>query len=148
VHSISLAGRKLAFFNDSKATSPDASLTAVNAFARRSAIFIVGGYDKHVDLKGFTDALAENAGAVLGIGDTGQSILNAIATHTPTLPSERLRYTQTLPAAVHASLELARRDSTLTSVVLSPASASWDQYKNYEERGVHFATLAREGPQS
>ncbi len=63
VHSVTVgSGRVVKFYNDSKATSPDASMTALRAFDKGSAIFLVGGYDKHVDMSGFEEELGAACG--------------------------------------------------------------------------------------
>ncbi|MCL2646005.1 MAG: UDP-N-acetylmuramoyl-L-alanine--D-glutamate ligase [Phycisphaerales bacterium] len=134
--------RALHFYNDSKATSPDASITALNAFDPRTAIFLVGGYDKHIDLSHFEKLLAQRAGAVLGLGATGQAIVNNVK-QANTLPENRVTYVGTLEAALPLARDLALTTPTLTAVVLSPASASWDQFPNYEKRGETFTKAAQ-----
>ncbi|HVX86880.1 MAG TPA: UDP-N-acetylmuramoyl-L-alanine--D-glutamate ligase [Phycisphaerae bacterium] len=145
VHTLHIANRQIRFYNDSKATTPDASLTALDAFPpppSRSAIFIVGGYDKHIDLHPFAQALAEKAGAVLGIGQTGGTLIDAIRAATPP-SSTRLENAGTLEAAVAIAARWAKESPNLTAIVLSPASASYDQFPNYEKRGDLFIQLAR-----
>lgn len=134
--------RPIRFYNDSKATSPDASLTALRAFAPRSAIFLIGGYDKHIDMSEFVQALAAAAGGVIGIGQTGQALLDQVRA-AGGLSAERLAYAGALDAAVPLAASWARTDPALTSIVLSPASASWDQFPNYEKRGDLFIQIAR-----
>ncbi len=133
--------RTVRFYNDSKATSPDASITALYAFPPGTAIFLAGGYDKHIDLSAYEKALAENAAGILGLGATGQAILNTLK--NPTHTNGRIAYVNTLDAALPLALQWAARDEKISAIVLSPASASWDQYPNYEIRGDHFAALAK-----
>jgi UDP-N-acetylmuramoylalanine--D-glutamate ligase len=136
--------RRVRFFNDSKATSPDASITALEAFPPRSAIFIVGGYDKHIDLSAFEDLLAERAGGVIGIGQTGQAIISHVQQRESAMPPAI--YAGTLERAVRISREWAADPgSRIDAIVLSPASASWDQFPNYEKRGEQFSSLVRSG---
>jgi UDP-N-acetylmuramoylalanine--D-glutamate ligase len=149
VHTASVANRPLRFYNDSKATSPDASLTALAAFPPRSAIFLVGGYDKHIDLSEFTTALARSAGGVIGLGQTGQAMLDAVRAAAPEkggLPENRLAYAGTVDAAIPLAAGWAAADPALSAVVLSPASASWDQFPNYEKRGETFIAAAKALP--
>lgn len=143
VHTLQAAGKTVRFYNDSKATSPDASITAIRAFPPRTAIFLAGGYDKHIDLSAFEKELADRAGAVIGLGQTGQAILANVRQRTD-LPAERVAYAGTLQAAIPLAMALAAKGSDLSAIVLSPASASWDQFPNYEKRGDTFAALARE----
>ncbi len=152
------APRTLRFYNDSKATSPDASITALKAFAPGAAIFIVGGYDKHIDLSAFEKLLAQRAGGVIGIGQTGQAMVDQVKTAGVQCAGARIAYAQTLQQAMPLAVQWARavagdagstgegdRPALIEAIVLSPASASWDQYPNYEARGDLFASLARAG---
>ena len=153
VHAATLSGdsprttpRTIRFFNDSKATTPDASITAIKAFPPRTAIYLVGGYDKHLDLSGFEALLLERAGGVIGIGQTGGGIIARLqeagrAGGGPGL----LENAGTLEAAMGIATSWAAVPAHgIASIVLSPASASWDQFPNYEKRGELFARLARE----
>ncbi len=146
VHTQVLPGeRSVRWFNDSKATTPEASITALRAFAPRSFICIVGGYDKHLDMSDFVRELAERAGGVLGIGATGQSLVNQFVASGAVAPL-RAKYVQTLAAAVELAGQWvgdAGGVNELDSVLLSPASASWGQFENYEVRGAQFAALAK-----
>lgn len=158
--------QEVRWYNDSKATTPEASLTALRAFIARvtdesglekeskvrnetptGAIFIVGGYDKHIDMSGFEEMLARHAAGVLGIGQTGQTMVGQVASRRAgALP--RTAYVGTLAAAQQEAWkwleEWAKQGvQPLPAVVLSPASASWGQFQNYEERGEQFAKAAR-----
>jgi len=141
VHTQEVGGKKLRWFNDSKATSPDASITALKAFAPGTAVFIVGGYDKHIDMSEFEKLLAERAAGVIGIGQTGQAFVDHVAGHGK-IGAGRVAYAGTLDAAVGQAFAWAR-EGGIEAIVLSPASASWGQFTNYEERGERFIALAR-----
>jgi UDP-N-acetylmuramoylalanine--D-glutamate ligase len=141
VHTLPVEGvggeRVVRFYNDSKATSPDASITAIRAFDAHSGIFLVGGYDKHIDLSAFEGELTRRAAAVIGIGQTGEAILAGVGA------AVRKQYAGTLEKALVVAAEWAREMPTVTAVVLSPASASWGQFANYEKRGERFSELSR-----
>ncbi len=119
--------------NDSKSTTPEATLLAIEAMGDpRSVRVIVGGYDKGVDLA----PLAAMAGRVAGmyaIGAVGPAIVEA--------SQGRAKPSATLSAAVGDAFVAARAGET---VLLSPGCASWDQFDNYEQRGEAFSRLARE----
>lgn len=139
--------RILRFFNDSKATTPDASITAIHAFPPRSAIFIVGGYDKHLDLSEFENLLGRRAGGVIGIGQTGDAIIARIRQACAgALDAPLLDYAGTLDKAMARAQSWSTSNPRIESIVLSPASASWDQFPNYEKRGEWFAMLAKQPP--
>jgi UDP-N-acetylmuramoylalanine--D-glutamate ligase len=131
------------FYNDSKATSPDASITALKAFEPGAAVFIIGGYDKHIDLSAFESLLAERAGGVIGIGQTGEAMVQRVGDAGGSLATERRVYAETLEKALPLALAWAQETAGLTAVVLSPASASWGQFANYEKRGERFIEIAR-----
>jgi UDP-N-acetylmuramoylalanine--D-glutamate ligase len=127
-------------FNDSKSTTPDSSLKAIDALLSipgvdRSRIHLIaGGYDKGSDLTPLAQAGA-TLGGIYAIGVTGPRIL-ALAGG----PSESRVECQTLARAVHAALARVRPGDCL---LLSPGCASWDQYVNYEARGDEFVALVR-----
>ncbi len=141
------SGHSIYWYNDSKATTPAATLTALQAFPEKSFICIVGGYDKHLDLAELAAVLTKRAAGVLGIGATGRTIVD-LAAQTGLLPQNRLIYTQTLAAAVQQARHWLHSPdpffADVKNVVLSPACASYDQFPNYEKRGDIFTTLAKQ----
>jgi len=125
-------------YNDSKATTPQETIAALEAFPARKIIIIVGGYDKKIDLTPLNRVLAERAKAVITIGQTGESIAKGVETikagsHLPIV----VRAHQ-LPAAVNAAYELCQPGDNL---LLSPACASYDMFENYQQRGKIFTEL-------
>ncbi len=118
------------FYNDSKATTPEAAITALNAFPAGTTHVIAGGYDKKVDLSVFASALKARAKAVYLIGATAGLIRDAIGGGGPGVVMAG-----TLEAAVSAAADRVKAGEV---VLLSPASASYDQFRNYEERGEAF----------
>jgi UDP-N-acetylmuramoylalanine--D-glutamate ligase len=120
--------------DDSKGTNVDATAKSLEGFAPGSVLLILGGRDKHGDFAALAPLVARNARAILTVGEAAPLIERALAGRAAIIRCE------TMDRAVAAAAELARRGDT---VLLSPACASFDQYRNYEERGDHFASLAR-----
>jgi UDP-N-acetylmuramoylalanine--D-glutamate ligase len=115
------------FYDDSKATNPHATLAALAGF--ESVVLIAGGRNKDLDL-GLLVAGVGHVRAVVAIGESAGEIDAAFAAHRPVVHAASMR------EAVRHAAELAR---TGDAVLLSPATASYDWYRNYGERGDDFA---------
>jgi len=120
--------------DDSKGTNVDATARSLEGYAPGSVLLILGGRDKHGDFAALAELVRRNARVVLTIGEAAPVIEKALVGAAP------IERAQTMDAAVARAARLARPGDT---VLLSPACASFDQYRNYEERGDHFARLAR-----
>lgn len=139
-HRLQLAhqSRGVRFWNDSKCTTPEACLKAVEALGEHSADgakrvhLIAGGYDKKIDLSPIS-ALAPRLAGLYCIGATGASLAAAAG---PTAEA-----CGTLDRAVRSAAARARPGD---DVLLSPGCASWDQFINYEYRGNEFVRIAKE----
>ncbi len=119
--------RGIRCFNDSKSTTPEATLLAVEAFDDMDRVHLIaGGYDKGSDLAPIA-ALAPRLAGLHAIGDTGPSLLGQGAVLDATL--ER---------AVESAFAASRSGDV---ILLSPGCASWDQFTNYEARGDAFRRL-------
>lgn len=137
------------YVNDSKATTPEATVLALDSFDLGQVHLIVGGYDKKSDLSEMARRAAERCAGIYAIGQTGEAIAARAARAGRELAEGsgkarrcEVQLSRTLDAAVAA----ARRAAWPGQVVLlSPGCASWDQFDNYEQRGDRFAELARQG---
>jgi UDP-N-acetylmuramoylalanine--D-glutamate ligase len=119
------------FYNDSKATSVDATLKALDAFAGGVWV-ILGGKDKGLDYGALRGPLGAKARAALLIGAAAGKIREQIDGAVPLVNAK------TLDAAVaHAFAQAAPGDT----VLLAPACASFDQFKSYEHRGEVFKQI-------
>ena len=127
------------FYNDSKSTTPESTLRAIDALASMPGVdssrihLIAGGYDKGSDLSPISRVAPSLAG-LYAIGATGPAIIAAAESNLCSLHA-------TLDAAFSAAVNRMRPGDVL---LLSPGCASWDQYSNYEERGEHFIRLVHE----
>ena len=122
------------FYNDSKATSVDATLKALDAFPGGLWV-ILGGKDKGLDYSLLRAPLAEKARAALLIGAAAPKIAEQVRGAVPLVDS------QTLDAAVAYAYANGRPGDT---VLLAPACASFDQFKSYEHRGEVFKQLVNQ----
>ena len=125
--------RGVDYYNDSKATSVDATLKSIDAFAGGLWI-ILGGKDKGSDYSVLREPLRRNARAALLIGAAAQKIADHLGDAVPLLQCG------TLDAAVRAASERAGQGDT---VLLAPACASFDQFNSFEHRGTVFKDLVR-----
>ncbi|MBI4343508.1 MAG: UDP-N-acetylmuramoyl-L-alanine--D-glutamate ligase [Candidatus Omnitrophica bacterium] len=124
--------RGVAFVNDSKSTTPDSSLYAL-AQTRGEVVPILGGRDKGLDFRPLAERLHE--ARVRGIVLLGESRgkLRALLNGGTTVQEA-----ETLEAAVRAATKLAAPGTT---VLLSPACASFDMFRDFEERGRAFKRI-------
>jgi UDP-N-acetylmuramoylalanine--D-glutamate ligase len=120
--------------DDSKGTNVDATLKSLEGRPAKSVLLILGGRDKHGDFGRLSAPVSHAARVVLTIGEAARTIETALAGAAP------VESCGSMDNAVARAAELARPGDT---VLLSPACASFDQYANFEERGTHFAELAR-----
>ncbi len=120
------------YINDSKATNPEATLTALSA-PTEPIVLIAGGLERGLDLSQLTKAISQRVKAVVLLGETKERLRTEL---------ERLGYfsatvVETMAEAVTAAHQQAAAGDC---VLLSPACASWDMYKDFEERGSDFVT--------
>lgn len=132
--------RGVTYYNDSKCTTPRGAIVALQAFEPRSAVMIVGGYDKGVPFDELAAELAARAKAVLAIGETAESIAAAVEETRNDQHQPRVVVCGDLAEAVRQADTIATPGDT---VLLSPACASYDQFTNYEQRGERFVQLVR-----
>ena len=124
------------WYNDSIGTSPSRTIAGLVAFDRK-VILIAGGYDKHIPYAPLGKAAADTVKEAILLGATADSIEAAIR-GSSNLPIHRVA---DMEEAVKTARGLAKEGDI---VFMSPASASFDMYKNFEERGDHFKRLVME----
>jgi UDP-N-acetylmuramoylalanine--D-glutamate ligase len=120
------------WINDSKGTNVDATLKSLEGFAGSSVILILGGKDKAGEFDRMRDLVSAKARTVLTIGKAADVIAEALRGSSEIVSAE------TMDNAVRWAREHAKPGDT---VLLSPACASFDQYRNFEHRGDHFEEL-------
>jgi UDP-N-acetylmuramoylalanine--D-glutamate ligase len=120
------------WYDDSKATSPHAALTAIRAFD--SLVLIAGGRNKDLDLTQLASEPQRMVG-VVAIGDDAPLVAAAFANVC------EVKTAQDMQTAVQMASSMA---SPGVAVLLSPGCTSYDWYSNYNERGEHFTQCVRE----
>ena len=118
------------FFNDSKATTPHATVAAVTGFDQ--VVLIVGGRNKDLDLSELRE-IAPRLVEVVAIGESAEVLTRVFEGVVPTV----------VAASMKEAVEYAARAAQKSGgdVVLSPACASFDWYRNYNERGDDFKQI-------
>lgn len=141
-HRMELVGvrRGVRYYNSSIDSSPARSTATLLAFRNRP-IVLMGGYDKHLNYAPLAPVLTERAGGVVLCGQTAPKIMEALSDYPPFAEAKiPLAYAEDFSEAFAIAASLAAPGDT---VLLSPASASFDQFADYEERGERFRTLVR-----
>lgn len=122
------------WINDSKGTNVDATLKSLEGFPASSVILILGGKDKAGEFERMRRLVQAKTRTVLTIGKAAGRIAEALHGAADIIPAGDM------VRAVEWARANARAGET---VLLSPACASFDQYRNFEHRGEHFEELVR-----
>lgn len=120
-------------YNDSKATNPDATIPALNAFPNQHVVLIAGGYDKNSPLEELSALVQKQTKAVILIGEASKRFKAAFES----AGTKNIHLATTLGQALTLSIQLSQGDP----VLFSPACASFGMFKNFEARGNAFKEL-------
>ena len=127
------------YYNDSIASSPTRTIAGLNAFEQK-LILIAGGYDKHIPYDVLGEPICEHVSKLILTGDTAVKI-RACVEQAACMDKPEIIDVPNMAAAVRAAYSVAREGDI---VMLSPASASLDCFKNFMERGDTFKKLVCE----
>lgn len=119
----------IAYYNDSKATNPEAAIVAIGAFEGKRTVLIAGGRDKNTSLDEFCALVKKTIDKVVLIGEAAERF----AAELKGVGYNNIVFAKTLEEAIDAA-EADKPDV----VLFSPACASFDMFKNYETRGEAF----------
>lgn len=122
--------KNVRYYNDSKGTNPDAAIKAIKAM-KSTTLLIGGGYDKQSDYDEWVSCFPGKVRYLVLIGETADKILSCCKSHG----FNQVVKAETLEDAVKFCYSHAKPGD---DVLLSPACASWDMFKSYEERGNLF----------
>jgi UDP-N-acetylmuramoylalanine--D-glutamate ligase len=135
-HRLELVGEwaGVRWYNDSKATNPDAGRVALSSFPGAPVVLIAGGYGSGFELGEWVADVLANTEAVVLIGASAGLLQEALRAHPKVVPAASLE------EAVATAAKLSRLGGV---VLLSPAYKSFDMFKDYEDRGDQFKALVR-----
>ena len=129
------------YYNDSIASSPSRTIAGLLSFSEK-VILIAGGYDKHIPYDVLGPVVCDHAKKVFLGGATGPQIraaIEAAPNYTPGCPG--ITDCADFDSAVYAAVAAATEGDV---VLMSPASAAFDQFKNFMVRGEHYKKMIRE----
>lgn len=126
----------ISFYNDSKSTNTQATITALDAFAE-PVILLAGGLDRGLGFAELEEYFRSSVKALVAYGETADELAEMARTAGVGL----IRLADSLEVAVDQAIKLAKPGDT---VLLSPAAASWDMFSSFEERGDLFKKLVKQ----
>ncbi|MFD1259491.1 UDP-N-acetylmuramoyl-L-alanine--D-glutamate ligase [Entomomonas asaccharolytica] len=125
------------YYNDSKATNVGAALAAIDGLGRDISgkiVLVAGGDGKGADFSSLKEPIKNYCRAVILLGKDAPLIEEILDTAVPRI------YVNSIEQAVTEASDLAKKND---AVLLAPACASWDMFKNFEERGLLFAEAVK-----
>ncbi|UCD30519.1 MAG: UDP-N-acetylmuramoyl-L-alanine--D-glutamate ligase [Planctomycetota bacterium] len=129
------------YYNDSKSTTPDSTVIALEAFDC-PVVVMIGGRDKGMPFDDLTEKLADRAKAIICYGQTGRRLFDMVSKHSDgASQTARVELADGFEQAVTRAHALAEPGNV---VVLSPACTSYDMFSNYEQRGDAFRQIVCE----
>ncbi len=135
----------ITYVNDSISTTPHATLAALDCFRSRRVALLAGGHDRGIDWADFADAMREHApAAIVTLGQNGPKISTLLAPLAEAVGFALVEAAD-LPEAVTRARALLGEEGVM---LLSPGAPSFGPYRDYTERGRHFAALAGFDPEA
>lgn len=133
---------RIKWYNDSVSSSPTRTIAGLKSFNLRNIILIAGGYDKNLDYTPLAKPIVDNCKELILLGDTSHKIEKAVKIE---LKKENKNMRIHKCTDLRETIEVAKEIAVQGDVVLfSPASASFDMFKNFAERGKSFKKYVKE----
>ena len=133
---------RIKWYNDSVSSSPTRTIAGLNAFALRNLILIAGGYDKNLDYEPLAKPIIDNCKILILLGQTADKIEKAVIKELKNSnKSVEIYKCNSLKETVVLADKLAVKGDI---VLFSPASASFDMFKNFAERGEIFKEYVKD----
>ena len=128
------------WYNDSIASSPTRTIAGLNSFDEE-IVLIAGGYDKNLDYEPIAEPILNKVKTLILMGQTAGKIYSVVNKKQEELNKEiKIHKVASLEEAVKKAKAEAKQNQI---VLFSPASASFDMFKNFEERGNKFKELVK-----
>jgi UDP-N-acetylmuramoylalanine--D-glutamate ligase len=127
------------WYNDSKATSPAETIAAIRAF-EEPLVLLLGGRDKNLPWEKLAELAHHRVDAVIVFGEAAEKILKVLGTVQPGRRLKTIRRETGLKAAVDAAAEVLQPGHV---VLLSPGGTSFDEFKDFEQRGERYREWVR-----
>ncbi len=126
------------WYNDSASSSPTRTISGINAF-KENIILIAGGYDKNLEYEPLAKPVVDKVSTLILIGQTAEKIYDVVKNESE---KENKKVNIYMCDTLEQTIEIAKKSAKKGDVVLfSPASASFDMFKNFADRGHKFKNL-------
>ena len=126
------------WYNDSASSSPTRTLSGINAF-KENIILIAGGYDKNLEYEPLAKPILDKVSTLILIGQTAEKIFDVVKTESE---EQNKNININICDSLEQTIDVAKKSAKKGDVVLfSPASASFDMFKNFADRGEKFKNL-------
>lgn len=126
------------WYNDSASSSPTRTLSGINSF-RENIVLIAGGYDKNLDYEPLAKPILDKVSNLILIGQTAEKIYDVVKNESESQNKKiPINICESLEQAMNIAKKLAKRGEV---VLFSPASASFDMFKDFADRGKKFKNL-------
>ena len=130
---------KIRWYNDSASSSPTRTIVGLNSFPTKNVILIAGGYDKNLDYTPLARPIANSCKSIILIGQTADKIAECVEKEIKhDVKDVNIYKCKTLEETILLAKSIATKGDV---VLFSPASASFDMFKNFDDRGKQFKKL-------
>lgn len=129
----------VSYYNDSIASSPNRTISGTLSLFDKKIVLIAGGHDKKIPFDSLAKKITEKVSTLILMGQTSKKIMQEIEK----LPENKVKNLKIIKVnSMEEAVENAKKIAKVGDiVVLSPASTSFDLYRDFEERGEHFKNL-------
>lgn len=134
----------ISIYNDSKATTPESTIVAIESLPANTTILILGGKDKFTSLDNLIDCLVQNQCLCLIYGEAQERLYTEIQTKYPEYIQNIKKFRTLAEIIQYIKDHGLNQYSYIFNILFSPAFPSFDQFKNFEHRGHEFKRLCQE----